>query len=86
MDETTAAVRRFPHRAKAIDELAGQKDWFKDLCVEFGLAEAELIKWTSSQDPLREERMSEYLVLVTELAKEIEAAIAAAAVVPFPRR
>jgi hypothetical protein len=81
-----AAERRFPARKQAIEELAARDEEFRDLCVDFGDAEAELERWENSTGPKREERCAEYAELVNDLAREIEAALDAAAIIPFPKR
>jgi hypothetical protein len=78
-----AAERRFPARKQAIEELAARDEEFRDLCIDFADAEAELQRWEQSTDPKREERCAEYAELVDDLAREIEAALDAAAIIPF---
>jgi hypothetical protein len=87
MDQGTyAAERRFPARKQTIEELAARDEGFRDLCVDFADAEAELQRWEKSTGPKREERCAEYAELVGDLAREIEAALDAAAIIPFPKR
>ncbi len=87
MDEDAyAACRRFPTQAKPIIELSARDEGFRDLCADFATAEAELQKWRGSQHILREQRVSEYVVLVEALAGEIVSTLENASVVPFPRR
>lgn len=78
-----AAKRHFPARGRMIEELAGRDDEFRSLCVDLADAGAELMRWESSDHPLREERTAEYRALVDELAAEIEAALDASAIVPL---
>jgi hypothetical protein len=78
---------RFPKRCRAIDELAERNESLRDLCLDFETAEALMRKWQAATTPEREARYAEYFVLVDELAREIEAALDVAAVIPFsPRR
>jgi hypothetical protein len=81
-----AAKRRYPFRGQAIDERAARDEEFRDLCTDFADAEAELQRWEHSMDPKREQRCTEYLELMTDLAREIEAALDTAAIIPFHKR
>ena len=81
-----AAKRRFPDRSEAIDERAAHDEAFRDLCIDFGDAQAELERWRQSPDEKREERCAEYLELVVDLAREIEAALDTAEIIPFHKR
>ncbi|WP_378946147.1 hypothetical protein [Mesorhizobium sp. ANAO-SY3R2] len=69
-----------------IEELAGRDEEFHSLCADLADAEAELMRWESSDHPLREERTAEYRALVGELAAEIEAALDASAIIPLHGR
>jgi hypothetical protein len=82
----TAAERRFPARKQAIGELAARDEEFRDLCIDFADAEAELQRWGHATGPKREERCAEYAELVNDLAREIEVALDASAIIPFPKR
>ncbi|OJF97412.1 hypothetical protein [Pararhizobium antarcticum] len=87
MDEDAlAACCRFPTRAGAIVELSVRDEEFRDLCADFATAEAELHRWRGSNHVLRDQRVSEYAVLVEALAGEIVSMLENASVVPFPRR
>ncbi|MBB3237407.1 hypothetical protein [Phyllobacterium endophyticum] len=87
MDKGVAAAkRRFPARSAAIEERAAHDEEFRDLCIDFGDAEAELLRWQQSNDEKREERCAEYLELVVDLAKEIRAALGTAEIIPFHKR
>jgi hypothetical protein len=66
-----AAIRRFPHRRRAIEELALQSENFRLLCSDLADAEAALEGWQNSRSPLGEERSMEYRTLVAGLAAEI---------------
>ncbi len=81
-----AAERRFPTRKQAIEDLAARDEEFRDLCIDFVDAEAELQRWEHSTGPKHEERCAEYAELVNDLAREIEVALDAAAIIPFPKR
>ncbi|CAN7418061.1 hypothetical protein LJR231_002679 [Phyllobacterium sp. LjRoot231] len=84
MDQGASAVeRRFPTRKQAIEELAARDEEFRDLCIDFADAEAELHRWENATGPKRGERCAEYAELVNDLAREIEAALDAAAIIPF---
>lgn len=85
-EEAIAACRRFPTRAGAIIELAARDEGFRDLCADFATAETELHKWRGSHHLLRDQRVSEYTVLVEALAGEIVSTLENASVVPFARR
>lgn len=87
MDEdASAAISRFPDRSHAISDLCARNEGFREMCADFATAEAELQKWRTSTDPRRDLRIGEYRVLTEELAVEIANTLAAAAVVPFPKR
>lgn len=87
MDEcATAAIRRFPDRGGTITELMARNEGFREMCIDFATAEAELLKWQASTDPRRGRRIEEYVVLVEELAQEIATTLDKAAVIPFPKR
>jgi hypothetical protein len=80
MDQGMAsAIRRFPTRQSAIEELAIRDESFRSLCVDFGEAEAAWQRWEASLSPQRLQRQAEYGELVEGLAGEIEAAIDTAA-------
>jgi hypothetical protein len=81
-----AAKRQFPARGRTIDELALRDEDFRSLCVDLGDAEAAAVKWEHSASPTRDERGAEYLALVADLAKEIEAALDKAAIIPLESR
>ncbi|CAN7654099.1 hypothetical protein LJR231_005117 [Phyllobacterium sp. LjRoot231] len=81
-----AAKRRFPFRGQAIAERAARDEVFRDLCIDFADAEAELRRWEQSMEPKRDERCSEYTELVDDLAREIETALDTAAIIPFHKR
>jgi len=66
-----AAIRHFPHRRRAIEELALQSENFRLLCSDLVDAEAALQGWESCPSPLREERCMEYRNLIAGLAAEI---------------
>jgi hypothetical protein len=87
MDEDAlTACRRFPSQAAAIVERSARDEGFRDLCADFATAETELQKWRGSDHVLRDQRVSEYAVLVEALAGEILSTLENASVVPFPRR
>jgi len=81
-----AAKRRFPFRGQAIEERAARDEVFRDLCIDFADAEAELQRWEHSTDQKREQRCAEYQELVDDLAREIETALDTAAIIPFHKR
>ncbi|MFC7395579.1 hypothetical protein ACFQU1_00035 [Chelatococcus sp. GCM10030263] len=66
-----AAIRRFPHRRRAIEELALQSENFRLLCSDLADAELALEGWKNCPTPLGEERCAEYRTLVAGLAAEI---------------
>jgi hypothetical protein len=85
MDQGMAsAIRRFPTRQAAIEELAVRDDGFRSLCVDFGEAEAAWQGWEASLSPERLQRQAEYGELVEGLAGEIEAALDMAATLRRP--
>ena len=78
MDEgVLAAVRRFPERRRAIETLAASDESFQSICVDLADAEAALAGWQASTAAVREARCTEYRGLVEDLAREVEAALAA---------
>jgi hypothetical protein len=77
----SAAKRHFPDRYRAIEEFAMHDDDFYSLCGDLADAEAEVTKWKNSASPLSSQRRAEYLALASDLAKEIDAALDAAAVI-----
>lgn len=81
-----AAKRRFPVRGAAIEHLADRSEDFRSLCIDLSDAEAAALKWEGSTSPKRDERVTEYIELAGDLAKEIEAALDAAAIIPFGNR
>jgi len=84
--DALAACSQFPTREKAILDLLRRDETFRELCADFATAEKELSTWTASEHPLRDHRISEFAVLVQELADEIATMLDAASVVSFPRR
>jgi hypothetical protein len=72
-----AAVRRFPGRRRAIETLAASDESFQSICVDLADAEAALAGWQASTAAVREARCAEYRGLVEDLAREVEAALAA---------
>ena len=87
MDQNLAAAKRhFPARGRAIEELAARNDDFRALCTDLADAETEVQRLVTSVLPKRDQRVSEYLELVRDLVGEIEAALDAAAIIPFPGR
>jgi len=68
-----AAIARFPDRGHAIAELAGRDDELRSLCEDLADAEAALVRWERSSEPVREARCAEYRALVRDLAAELEA-------------
>lgn len=81
-----AAQRRFPLRKRAIEDLAVRDEDFRSLCIDFADAERAALHWENSDTPKRDERRAEYLALVNDLAKEIEAILDTAASIPLPAR
>ena len=82
-DGVAAAVRRFPTRQQAIEELARRDESFRSLCVDYAEIEAALRIWAEASPPLRERRRAEYQELYDDLTIEIEGALDAATVVPL---
>lgn len=80
------AKRRFATRWRAIEELAARDEDFRALCVDLADAEAAAMKWEHSTSPKRDQRYTEYLDLVRDLAGEIEAALDAASVIALNDR
>jgi len=66
-----AAIRRFPDRRRAIEELALQSENFRLLCSDLADAETALEGWERSPSPVRDERCMEYRTLIAGLATEI---------------
>ena len=81
-----AAQRRFPLRKRAIEELAVRDEDFRSLCIDLADAESAALRWENSDAPKRDERRAEYLALVNDLAKEIEAILDTATIIPLPAR
>lgn len=76
MDEDLLpAIAWFPHRARAIRELAGTDESFRALCLDLRDAQTALARWEQSFVQARQERCSEYRELATELAEEIRAVL-----------
>ncbi|MDR6634634.1 hypothetical protein J2X72_003444 [Phyllobacterium sp. 1468] len=87
MDKGVAAAQRsFPERARSIERLAASDDDFRDLCTDLADAQAALLHWEISIEPLREQRCAEYAEMVHSLSVEIETALNQADVIPFDIR
>ena len=84
-EDANAAIRRFPDRSRAISDLFVRDEGFRDMCTDFATAEAELQRWRASEDPRRERRIDEYLVLVEDLAAEIANTLDATSFAPFSK-
>jgi hypothetical protein len=69
------ALRRFPVRRRAIEELALKDPSFRTLCVDFGDAEAVLERWGQAPSTFGEARLAEYKELTESLAAEITMAL-----------
>jgi hypothetical protein len=72
-----AAARRFPLRGPEIRRLALANSTFRSLCEDLADAESAFDQWSSSSAANCKVRRSEYQVLTTELAIEIEHMLAA---------
>jgi hypothetical protein len=72
-------------RREEIRQLSARNESFHDLCEDFAIAEAALHRWEKSSGPDRDQRCAEYHQLVSELRKEVEAALDRAVIVPFTR-
>jgi hypothetical protein len=73
MDQSLlAAIARFPDRGRSIEELAGHDEEFRSLCADLADAQAALVRWERCLSPVREERCTEYRILLGDLASEIE--------------
>lgn len=66
-----AALRHFPARRRAIEEMVLKSENFRLLCTDLADAEAALSNWERSPSPLKDERCAEYRSLVTALKAEI---------------
>ena len=67
--DLAAAIRRFPARARAIEELAARDEAFCSLCFDFRDAETALHQWANSDSPKRDQRCAEYSELIDYLAR-----------------
>jgi crotonobetainyl-CoA:carnitine CoA-transferase CaiB-like acyl-CoA transferase len=84
-DDADAASHSVLKRGKEIERLSARSESFRDLCADFAMAQDVLSEWKASTAPEREERCAEYRQLISELAEEIDAALDAAAVIPFAK-
>jgi hypothetical protein len=84
-DDTDAISLVVLKRGKEIEQLSARSESFRDLCADFATAEEVLREWKVSSAPESKERRAEYRQLVLELGQEIEMALDAAIVVPFPK-
>jgi hypothetical protein len=82
----TSAIRRFPTRKQAIEELAARDDEFRSICADLMDAEDALSRRQDSAAANHDRHEAQYRELIEGLAREIEAALDAAAVIPFTRR
>lgn len=73
-----AAIRRFPLKVPDILRLALADGSFRALCDDLADAESALSQWAVSTAAQSERRRSEYRLLVSELAEEINQSLNAA--------
>ena len=85
-ERLTAAMRRLPERARAIEELARHSLSFRDLCEDLAEAERGLAIAESAPAQVRAERRREWSYWVETLTAEIEEALRQAKVVPIDCR
>jgi hypothetical protein len=82
----TSAIRRFPTRSHAVEELAARDDEFRSICADLMDAEDALRRHLDSAIANHNQHEAQYRELIEGLATEIEAALDAAAGIPFTRR
>jgi hypothetical protein len=82
----TSAIRLFPTRSHAIEDLAARDDEFRSICADLMDAEDALRRHQDSAAANLDRLEAQYRELIEGLATEIKAALDAAAVIPFTRR
>jgi hypothetical protein len=70
-----SALRRFPSKARTIEELTRQSENFRDMCEELAEAEAALLAAKNAPAGVRDERMAESTGWIERLSAEIAAAL-----------
>jgi hypothetical protein len=80
-----SALRRFPNRARIIEDLTRQSEDFRDMCEELAEAEAALLAAKNAPAGVRGERMAEWTGWIERLSAEISAAVDNANVIPLDR-
>ena len=79
------ALRRFPSKAREIEELTRQSENFRDMCEELAEAEAALLAAKDAPAGVRNERIAESTGWIDRLSAEIAAALGRANVIPLDR-
>jgi hypothetical protein len=69
------ALRRFPSKARTIEELTRRSENFRDMCEELAEAEAALLAAKNAPAEVRNERMAESTGWIERLNAEIAAAL-----------
>ena len=82
---TRAALRRFPDKARLIEELTARSEDFRDICDELADVERALLAAKDTPLEVREERIAEWEGWIDRLTAEIAAALESANVVPLDR-
>jgi hypothetical protein len=80
-----SALRRFPSKAREIEELTRQSENFRDMCEELAEAEAALLAAKDAPAGVRNERIAESTGWIDRLSAEIAAALGRANVIPLDR-
>jgi hypothetical protein len=70
-----SALRRFPSKAREIEELTAQSEDFRDMCEELAEAEAALLAAQNAPAGVRNERIAEWTGWIDRLSAEIAAAL-----------
>jgi uncharacterized protein Yka (UPF0111/DUF47 family) len=80
-----AALRRFPHEARLIEEPSARSENFRDMCGELADAELALLATKDAAPEVRKERIVEWTGWIDRLTAEIEAELKNTNVIPFER-
>jgi hypothetical protein len=75
VDGKGAALRRFPAKARLIEELTERSEDFRDMCEELAEAELALLAAKDAPPGVRAERIAEWTGWIDRLSEEIEAAL-----------
>jgi hypothetical protein len=80
-----AALRRFPGKARLIEELLARSENFRDMCDELADVELALLATKDLPPKLRKEREAEWTGWIERLTREIEVELRNANVLPLSR-